>query len=50
MQSYIPGLTNNNIIHRKPMFEERPTLLYSVYAAVEYYKGIVYFYPNEYVE
>lgn len=50
MQSYIPGLTYNNIIHRNPMFEEQPTILYSVYATVEYYKAIVYFSLNEYVE
>lgn len=50
MQSYIPGLTYNNIIHGKPMFEEQPTLLYSVYANVVYYKGIVYFCLNEFVE
>lgn len=50
MQSYIPGLTYNNIIHGKPMFEEQPTLLYSVYANVVYYMGIVYFSLNEYVE
>lgn len=37
MQSYIPGLTYNNIIHRKPMFEEQPNILYSVYAPAEYY-------------
>lgn len=43
MQTYIQGLTYNN--------GKQPTLLYSVYAnVVYYYKGIVYFSLNEYVE